>query len=336
MKRVAWAPSLLALSALAAVPASAHAQTQQTPPAEGERQFVVESDMDVVVITGASEADPEDVPAAVTAFDAEERNLLSAGTTRQMVDLTPGTYISDFGLNIRGVGRGTGATILGSENSVALYVDGFYNVDTGVIGESTLFGGNVIFQRGPQGTGYGRDSIGGSANLISRAPSDTFRGEAVAAIGREGWSNVGVNVSGPINDDYRYRFGVQGFNQPSSYSSNIAPVKAGFDVDNIYVEFQLDGNVTDELRFRTRSTHFEYNNSPGYTAPARYNSGGAFMGALIPNPHFGYDVLPPTEPYEINIDHRGFDRLTENQVHILNADYDFGDMKLYYVGGYAP
>jgi iron complex outermembrane receptor protein len=345
MKPVIVGPSVLALAAALAIPSTANAQSVQPPPAEetteqasggeGQRKFVVESDMDVVVVTGVADANPEDAPAAVTAFDAEERNLLSAGTTRQMVDLTPGTYISDFGLNIRGVGRGTGATILGSENSVALYVDGFYNVDAGVIGESTLFGGSVVFQRGPQGTSYGRDAIGGSANLISRAPSDTFRGEAVAAIGREGWSNVGVNVSGPITDSYRYRFGVQQFNQPNSYQSNIAPVKAGFDIDNTYVEFQLDGDVTDRLHFRTRSTHFEYNNSPGYTAPARYNSGGAFMGALVPNPQYRYGVAPPTGAYEFNVDYRGFDKLTENQVHILNADYDFGDVKLYYVGGYA-
>lgn len=330
--------SVLALLAGVAGVSAASAQQASDQPAaapaqQGDGKRVVET----VLILGEYVEDPTDAPMAVTVIDAEQRNLISANTTRQIVDLTPGVYLSNFGLNIRGVGRGTPQTTLGSENSVALYVDGFYSVDPGVIGESTLFGGHVEFQRGPQGTAGGRDAIGGAASMISRAPSREFLGEAVVGIGREGWTNLGVNISGPINDRVRYRLGAQHYNQPNSYQKNVAATKAGFDTDNLYIEFQLDADVTDRFHVRTRSTHFEYRNSPGYTAPARYNNGATapFMGALVPNPHYGYGENPPTGAYEFNVDHRGQDKLTGNQVHIVNADYNFGDVTLYYTGGYA-
>ncbi|RYF99519.1 MAG: TonB-dependent receptor, partial [Caulobacteraceae bacterium] len=102
-----------------------------------------------------------------------------------------------------------------------------------------------------------------------------------------------------------------------------------------YAEFQLDGDVTEDLHFLLRSTTFTYRNTPGETAPARYNTAG-FMGALAPNPTFAYEIASPSsEPRMINIDQRGTDRLTGNQVHILNADWDLGPATLYYVGGIA-
>ena len=288
-----------------------------------------------LVVTGQPhETDLEDAPMAVTSFGAEERNLIGANTVRDMINLTPGVYLSDTGVNMRGVGRQNATTLLGSENAIAYYVNGFYNVDFGVVGESTLFGGNVQFLRGPQGTQWGRDAIGGAANLISRRPTKDFQGEAIVGYGRFNWSTAGATIAGPINDDYRIRLGVQAFNQGDSASKNIAPHKAGFDLDNFYAEFQLEGDVTDDLHFLLRSTTFSYLNTPAETAPGAYNTAG-FMGALAPNPAFKYATPSPSGPRQINIDQRGVDKLTGNQVHILNADWDLGPATLYYVGGFA-
>ena len=294
--------------------------------------YVVE---ELVVTAQKHEAEIESAPVSVTTFSAEERNLIGANTVRDMINLTPGVYLSDTGVNMRGVGRQNATTLLGSENAVAYYVNGFYNVDFNTVGESTLFGGNVQFLRGPQGTAWGRDSIGGTANLLSRRPTETFMGEALVGYGRFDWSTVGVTVAGPINDDYRIRLGVQAINQGESASKNIAPYKAGFDIDNFYAEFQLEGDVTEDLHFLLRSTTFSYNNTPAETAPGRYNTAG-FMGALAPNPTYQYEIASPTDqPRHINIDTRGVDQLTGNQVHILNADWKLGPATLYYVGGVA-
>jgi iron complex outermembrane receptor protein len=303
----------------------------QTAPASAPGGIVVE---ELIVTAQPHETNLESAPVAVTTFKAEERNLIGANTVRDMITLTPGVYLSDTGVNMRGIGRQNATTLLGSDNGVAYYVNGFYNVDYNTVGESTLFGGNVQFLRGPQGTEWGRDAIGGASNLISRRPTKTFMGEALVGYGRYDWSTVGVTVAGPINDRYRVRLGIQSINQGDSASKNIAPHKAGYDVDNFYAEFQLEGDVTDNLHFLLRSTTFSYLNTPVETAPGRYNTTG-FQGALAPNPTYQYGVPSPTEPRQINIDQRGADRLTGNQVHILNADWNLGPATLYYVGGVA-
>lgn len=345
MRNTALRSSTALAMLLTALPAAAQvAVSPPTPPSStaapiptGDQTADDAQVIESIVVTGSRFDEVLDQPTSVTLIDAERRNLVSINTTAQLVAITPGIFLSEFGLNIRGVGRATATSTLGSENSVALYVNGFYNIDPNTIGESTLFGGNVQFLRGPQGTRYGRDSIGGAANLIARSPTKEFRGEAVAAVGRGYFTNFGVNVSGPISDRYGVRIGVQKFNQPDSYfSTNIVPSRpAGLAANNFYVEFQFEGQPTDDLHFLLRSTHFSYDNKTAYTAPARYDVNGAFQGPLVPNAQYQYSGPVPDAPREINVDVPGIDRLRNNMVHILNADYDFGGAKLFYVGGYA-
>ena len=56
--------------------------------------------------------------------------------------------------------------------------------DPGVAGFSDIEHIEVL--RGPQGTLYGRNSIGGALNIIGKRPSDTFQGEVRGAVGNYG------------------------------------------------------------------------------------------------------------------------------------------------------
>src|SRR5262249_37336335 len=161
------------------------------------------------------------------------------------------------GMNVRGVGRQTSeSAALGSDSPVAYYVNGFYSVVAGVVGESTLYSETVQFLRGPQGTQFGRNAIGGTASLSARHPTPQWRAEAVAQYGGQavrgegnpiatGFWGVGVNVAGPITDRYGIRIGYQHFDADQSYQHNIYPnVPAGFLSNNTYWEFQIEGHPT--------------------------------------------------------------------------------------------
>jgi iron complex outermembrane receptor protein len=321
---------------LFATPALAQQQPPPNAAAEDQddtRDEEIVNEAAIVVTASARWRELLETPQPVTTFSAEDRNLLSAGTARQIVDLTPGVQLSEtFGLNVRGIGRQTPQTLLGQENTVTLYVDGFINLVPFNIAESTLFGGNVQFARGPQGTRYGRNSLAGAINLISRAPTEDLTGEVVAGYGREGAYNAGFNVSGPITDDLGVRVGIQHYYQPS-FRDNIGTADgAGFALDNMYYELQFDFD-RGPFHFRSRTTHFDYDNQPDYTSPANYNTGPLF-GALEPNPQYLYPTPAPDDPNTINIDFAGYDRLDDNLQQIINADWDFGPVTLYYVGGY--
>lgn len=59
-----------------------------------------------IVVTGTAWRQLLEQPVPVTLYSAEDRNLLSAGTASELVNLTPSFIFTQiFGLNVRGVGR---------------------------------------------------------------------------------------------------------------------------------------------------------------------------------------------------------------------------------------
>lgn len=311
--------------------ASLSANTSAWAAEDEEGKLLLE---EVIVTTTKYQEDIAKQPVSVTEYNAEQRNLTATASATDMFRLTPGIETSDRGVTIRGIGRNTPTSSLGTTEPVAYYVNGFYLPDSGVIGENTLIGGNVQILRGPQGTRYGMNAIGGAANLISRRPTDTFMGEALVGYGKYDWNTQGFTVSGPVTDDYGVRVSVQRFNQKDRLQKNVGPVEAGYAVDNLYAEMQIDGQVTDNLHFLLRSSSFAYDNKRGYTAPAVYNKNVPFQGSNIPNVTYHYDKDPPGRAHVIDVDVDGYDKLKDNQVHILNADWNLGPVTLYYVGGY--
>jgi outer membrane receptor for monomeric catechols len=73
---------------------------------------------------------------------------------------------------LRGIGRL--ANNYGSDPGVATYSDGFYTASNTEVGKRPIIVDRIEVLRGPQGTLYGRNSIGGALNIISkrRAPQD--------------------------------------------------------------------------------------------------------------------------------------------------------------------
>ena len=310
--------------------------SEEKPAVEPGKVRVEERD---IIVTGSRFTKLLDNPQPATVISAEDRNLAGVNTARELVLSQPGfNYTDDFGINVRGVGRQTAQTLLGQENTVTEYVDGFLNLVPSNIGESTLFGGNVTFIRGPAGTTYGRNAIAGAINVIPRSPTSTFTAQVAADVARGGAYSIGANVSGPISDNLGFRVGAQEFRRPSVYTAVGGADGAGFAVDNTYVEFQLEGNFG-PFHFRNRATTFSYDNQPGYPSISRYanglnGDGSAVFGALSPNPQYGFTGTAPSDRFQTNVNFAGYDRLRDNFQDIFNADLDVGFGKLLYVGGY--
>ncbi|MFX7549034.1 TonB-dependent receptor plug domain-containing protein, partial [Acinetobacter baumannii] len=76
---------------------------------------------------------------------------------------------------LRGIGRNS--NVHAADAAVATYSDGIYTTSTVEAGKTPLFVDRVEVLRGPQGTLYGRNSIGGAINVISRKPTDYWYAE---------------------------------------------------------------------------------------------------------------------------------------------------------------
>lgn len=64
--------------------------------------------------------------------------------------------------------------------------------------------------KGPDGLMYGEGAIGGAVNYISKSPSESFRGEALASVDGWGSTRVGLGIGGPMGGNPGPRHGSAG------------------------------------------------------------------------------------------------------------------------------
>ena len=130
---------------------------------------------DIIVTAQKREQKLQDVPAAVTALSPSDLTAVRFTGVNDLNALAPGLTVrmspggaSAPTMTMRGV---YGATGFGADSGIALYVDGVYvNNNIGANFDVPDLD-RIEVLRGPQGTLFGRNSLGGAINLISRDPS---------------------------------------------------------------------------------------------------------------------------------------------------------------------
>src|SRR5205085_5545598 len=122
----------------------------------------------------------QDVPVAVSAYTAKQRDIVGMTGIQDFVNFTPGmNYSGTDRVSLRGAGRNT--FYVGNDPGVAAYSDGFYSASSSELFKSPLFVERTEILRGPQGTLYGRNAMGGALNTISKPPAHELGGERRAS-----------------------------------------------------------------------------------------------------------------------------------------------------------
>ena len=179
-------------------------------------QTVVVSDnatsLDIVLVSGLSleevvvtsrkrEESLKDVPVAITAVSGRKLEALQAQDISSVADVAPNVNFSFAGTTsgspsaavvyIRGVGQNDFLQTL--DPGVGIYVDGVYMGRTvgGVL--DLVDPARVEVLRGPQGSLFGRNTIGGAISLTSMDPGDETEGYIKATTGA--YSRIGLQGS---------------------------------------------------------------------------------------------------------------------------------------------
>ena len=159
-----------------------------------------------MVVTAARDgaASVQEIPSAVSAVSSDTLTRIPTRTIDQAVFLLPSvtfTQNSTFGqLSIRGIG--TNAVNAGSDPSSAIYLDGVYLARPAMAFIDFLDLERVELLRGPQGTLYGRNAVGGALNLISKAPTNALETSGRVTGGSLGKMNAEGRLSGPLKRDH--------------------------------------------------------------------------------------------------------------------------------------
>lgn len=295
---------------------------------------------EIVVTAQRREERLQKVPVAVTVLTSESREELGLISAQAIANVTPGVSLSPISLSVRGVGRYT--TTLGADAGVTVYNDGFYSDEATTIGRSTLFVDRVEILRGPQGTLFGRNSIGGSANVVGRRPSYEPEGEVRFSLGNYREGSAGFTVSGPINDRLRYRLGAEALNREDGYIDNIAPGQRDLlDAENLYVEAQISWDITPNIDAWVKYSHYEYDQSPALLTSAIETSpyfSRVFFPAASLVPAAGYDIDRPNpsvnDMRKVDYDNPGYSKLVGNHEVVAHLNWDTGPVTLGYIGGF--
>jgi outer membrane receptor protein involved in Fe transport len=149
----------VAALALVAVPAST-----VTFAASSGRQIE-----EVIVTAEKREASIQDTSMSITAFTTEFMDDFGIRNQEDLQNFIPATTIQPYDATIRGVGRNFRA--LGGDPGVATYMNGVYSEDLLTATAQTFWDVDRIeVLRGPQGTLYGRNAVGGAINMLWKAP----------------------------------------------------------------------------------------------------------------------------------------------------------------------
>ncbi|QIB65622.1 TonB-dependent receptor [Kineobactrum salinum] len=159
--------------------------------------------LDEMLVTAQKRSESsQDIPVSVSAFSTDMLERLQIEDAAQLQFVVPGLVYTSSGGFATPYLRGIGSDIatVGAEPGVATYVDGVYvssplSVNMNFIGVERI---EVV--KGPQGTLYGRNAIGGAINIITKEPGQEFEGRVVAGYGNHDRAEVGFYVSGPVSD----------------------------------------------------------------------------------------------------------------------------------------
>ena len=154
----------------------------------------------VVTASKTGERDVQTTPMAVSVLTGTDLQRAEAHNIADIVHDAPSVTFSqnsDFAqLTIRGIG--SNVVFAGSDPSSAVYVDGVYLSRPVMLGGDFLDLERVEVLRGPQGTLYGRNAVGGAINLITKSPTSTLDASARFVAGSLGTFRTEARLSGPI------------------------------------------------------------------------------------------------------------------------------------------
>lgn len=156
---------------------------------------------DIVVTARQREERLQDVPIAVTAISGDFIKQQQLVTVKDVAAFAPGLTINSDSAGRAFVSiRGIGTTVIDSvQPGVGIFIDGVYQPNTTFLNSPLVDVARVEVLRGPQGTLFGNNTLGGAINVITRLPRNEWEGRVDGALASgDNFGSVSASVSGPI------------------------------------------------------------------------------------------------------------------------------------------
>ncbi len=246
---------------------------------EEEEFFALE---EIVVTAQKREETQQDIPASFNVYSAE--NLKATGWTNitDMADLIPsmeviGVTKSRTTVFVRSIG--TNKFDIGTEGSIGVFVDGIYVPRFSSLMQNLIDLERVEVLRGPQGTLYGRNTIGGAISLYSKDPQPEFEGTLNVSAANEGSYHTALSLTGPLS------------NKLLGYVALTSRETGGFRED------EVSGRSDDETVMASRAKlHYLFSDETTLALTLEYSDSevDAFLGEIVAKPGQALFAIKPS------------------------------------------
>ncbi|GAB3280520.1 TonB-dependent receptor [Parahaliea aestuarii] len=241
--------------------------------------------LEEVIVTAQKRAESlQDVPISVSAVQGSKLQEAGIPNMAALADYVPNLHIASASVNtniyMRGVGSGNNQ---GFEQSVGMYVDGIYMGRGRQYRAGFLDIERVEVLRGPQGTLFGKNTVAGAVNIISRSPdpSDELSGDVAVSLESFNGKQIEGGIETPIGDTFAARIAFKQ-RETDGYVENTLLDEPEGQIDETSYRVTLVWQPTDtlDIKFKYSNTEFERIGAPSST---KYYLPAADRDALFPN-----------------------------------------------------
>ena len=252
---------------------------------------------EIIVTARKYEENLQETPVSVTAFSSATIDKLGMTGMADIALRTPGLAYGNFGdtklspTSLRGVVAG--ASSAGQDPAVGVYVDEVF-IGQGADAPLDLYDiERVEVLRGPQGTLYGRNTIGGVVSLTTKRPTDEFEASTELTYGNFDYVRVGGSLSGPLVPDVLKGKIAAVYNDRDGTSDNVwldIPVN---DQHHWTTRGQLLFTPSDTTELLVTADYFDIDQHPLVFETLRYND-----AMLLPQLLDAFELPRNADPFD--------------------------------------
>ena len=238
-----------------------------------------------------------EVPISISTLSSAEISQTGVRQLKDIAEYIPNLSISDgtdFSSEVTIRGVGANSRNIGFDTRVGVYLDGVYLGQSPALNQELLDLERIEVLRGPQGTLFGKNTVAGAINLISKAPSDEFEGYVGAELGNFGAKQLSASLNIPLSDSVRTKLS---FNNQTrdGYVTNLATGNDNInEQDASSFRAQVDYDVSDDLTAKL-SVDSMKSDRASYTGEASTDTFASSINAESPNV---YEISSTTDPIE--------------------------------------
>ena len=217
---------------------------------------------EVIITAERKEASIQDTSISITAFTDDSLDDFGIRNQEDLQNFVPAMTIQPYDATVRGVGRNFRA--LGGDPGVATYMNNVYSEDLLTATAATFWDVQRIeVLRGPQGTLYGRNAVGGAINILYNQPDHESEWAVKTIQGNFGTQEYYGMASGSLIEDVlaaRINFATR------DRDGVIEEIGGGNDLDGLGTEniaIQFKWNPTDDIEVNLRQNQMEIDRSFG-------------------------------------------------------------------------